>query len=376
MPSETISPAGTVFDTSWVMAEQKSDQEKTEEPSQRKLEKAREEGNVSISKELSSVVLMAVSIMVFVNAGSYMYGRLEELFETFFMNAGAALTDPAHAMEYLKIALWYGFEMMLPVLIVLMAMALLVNVVQTGGVLSMKAIQPKGSKMNPIEGIKKIFSTKGLVELAKGLLKLGIVGMVVYFTVRNDIEHFVSFSLMPINDSLSESGSYILMFVSRIIAALFIVSIADAAYQRFQHKKDLRMTKQEVKDEFKEMEGDPWVKGQRKKFGMQMRQRKRLDHAVLSSDVVVTNPTHYAVALKYDPDENGAPIVMVKGQRKKAQKIKRLAREYGIPIVENKPVARALYATAEEDDYIPADLYRAVAEILAYVYKLKNKNKF
>lgn len=180
---------------------------------------------------------------------------------------------------------------------------------------------------------------------------------------------------MPLDYSMSEGGAYILMFVTKILAALFILSIADAAYQRFQHRKELRMTKQEVKDEFKQMEGDPQMKSQRKKFGMSLRQRKRLDHAVLSSDVVVTNPTHYAVALMYDPEHNEAPLVMAKGQRLKALRIKELARQYGIPIVENKPVARALFATAEEDEYIPADLYRAVAEILAYVYKLNNKNK-
>ena len=133
------------------------------------------------------------------------------------------------------------------------------------------------------------------------------------------------------------------------------------------------MTKQEVKDEFKQMEGDPQVKGWRRRFGMKLRSQKRMDHAVLASDVVVANPTHYAVALKYSPEQNGAPIVMVKGQRLRALRIKELANHYGIPIVENKPVARALFATAEEDQFIPEALYRAVAEILAYVYKLKTK---
>jgi len=356
------------------MAEQNSDQEKTEEPTQQKLEKAREEGNVSISKEISSVMLMAVSIIMFVSTGSFMYRRVQALFETFFLNSGMPINNQDNAIEYLKMALWFGFEMMLPTLIVLLVTAILVNVIQTGGSVSIKSIQPKASKMNPVNGIKNIFSTKGLVELAKGVVKLFIVGLVVYYTVRNDIEHFTTFIVMPIDYSIRESGSYVLMFVSKIIAALFIVSIIDAVYQKFQHKKDLRMTKQEVKDEYKEMEGDPFIKSQRRKMGLSFRNRKRLDHAVLSSDVVVTNPTHYAVALQYDPDQNEAPIVKVKGQRKKALKIKELAKKFEIPIVENKPVARALFASAEEDEYIPADLYRAVAEILAFVYKLKNKH--
>ena len=356
------------------MSDKNSDQEKTEEPTQRKLEKAREEGNVSVSKEIASVMLMVVSVVMFVSTGAFMYGKIEHIFETFFMNAGVDFTDADHAIDYLVMAMKDGFELMTPLLLLLMVTALLVNGIQTGWVFSIKAIQPKGDKINPASGIKRIFSLKGFVELLKGFSKLIIVTIIVYYTVKNDIEHFLSFTIMPIEYNIQESGLYILMFVNRILAALFILSIADAIYQNFQHRKDLRMSKQEIKDEHKQMEGDPHVKGQRRKLGMSLRQRKRLDHAVLNSDVVVTNPTHYAVALKYDPEENNAPIVMVKGQRLKALKIKEVARENGIPIVENKPVARALFATAEEDEHIPDDMFKAVAEILAYVYKLKNKH--
>lgn len=357
------------------MSDKNNDQEKTEEPTQRKLEKAREEGNVSISKEVSSVVLMIVSVMIFVATGEHIYGKVQELFETFFISSGMPLENQEHAAEYLEQAMIIGFEMMAPALVVLTLVAVIVNVAQTGAAFSTKAFKPKASNLNPANGIKKIFSAKGAVELVKGFLKLFIVCIVVYYTVRNDIDHFISFMLIPMESSISESGIYILMFVGRILAALFILSIADAIYQRFQHHKDLRMTKQEIKDEYKQMEGDPKVKAQRKKMGMSFRQRKRLDHAVLNSDVVVTNPTHYAVALRYDPDNNDAPVVMAKGQRKKALRIKELAKHYDIPIVENKPVAQALFATAEEDEYIPADLYKAVAEILGYIYKLKNKSK-
>jgi len=356
------------------MSDKKNDQEKTEEPSARKLEKAREEGNVSISKEVSSVLLLFAAIVMLLSTGSYMYSRVESLFETFLMDAHMPLDNEEHALEYLEKAMWFGFEMITPLMIVLLATALLVNLAQTGAMFSTKAIQPKGSKLNPVNGIKKIFSAKGAMELVKGFAKLFIVGIVIYYTVRNDVEHFLAFAVLPMGETLSETGSYILMFITRILAALFILSIVDAVYQRFQHHKDQRMTKQEVKDEHKQMEGDPHIKSQRRKMGMSMRRRKRMDHAVLSSDVVVTNPTHYAVALRYDPDNNDAPIVEVKGQRKKALRIKELAKHYGIPIVENKPVAQALFASAEEDEYIPADLYRAVAEILAYVYKLKNKS--
>lgn len=357
------------------MADKNSDQEKTEEPTQRKIKKAREEGNVSISKEISSVMLMIVSIVIFMGSGSFMYGKLESIFQLFLTNSTQPLDDQEQAIEYLEMAMWLSLEMMMPIMLMLFVTAILVNVAQTNAALSLKAVSPKASNMNPINGIKKIFSMKGFVELIKGFLKLFIVSIVVYYTVRNDIDHFISLIMMPIETSLSETGIYVLMFVGRILAALFILSVADAVYQRFQHHKDLRMSKQEVKDEYKQMEGDPKMKSQRKKMGMSFRNRKRLDHAVLSSDVVVTNPTHYAVALHYDPENSEAPIVMAKGQRLRALRIKELAREYGIPIVENKPVAQALFASAEEDEYIPADLYKAVAEILGYIYKLNNKHK-
>ncbi|MEX0680371.1 MAG: flagellar biosynthesis protein FlhB [Balneolales bacterium] len=357
------------------MSDKNSDQEKTEEPSARKLEKAREEGNVSISKEISSVMLMLVTIIMLLHSGGFMYTRIESMFKTFLLNAGTPISNENQALNYLEIALWFGFQMILPLLIVLLVTAVLVNIVQTGGSFSTKAIQPKSSKINPINGIKKIFSLKGFVELVKGFVKLIIVGVVIYFTVRNDVDQFLAFSVMPMGHTLSESGTYVLMFVSRILAALFILSIMDVVYQRFQHRKDLRMTKQEVKDEHKQMEGDPHIKSKRRKTAMSMRLRKRLDHAVLSSDVVITNPTHYAIALQYDPEQNEAPIVMAKGQRKKALRIRELAQHYGIPIVENKLVAQALFASAEEDEFIPVTLYRAVAEILAYIYKLKNRHK-
>lgn len=355
------------------MADDNSAQEKTEEPTQRRLDKAREEGNVSVSTEISSVALMIVSLFTVLGMGNFMYAKMESLFSTFFLNAPAAISNQDNALFYLKIASWKGFQMMLPLLIALITTALLVNLVQTRGAFSLKALQPKGSKLNPINGMKNIFSTKGLMELVKGLSKLLIMGAIAYFTITANISHFVSFAVMPLESNIAQTGHYILLFLGRIFAALLVLSIIDAIYQKYQHKEDLKMTKKEIKDERKESEGDPQMKGKRKEMGMSLRQ-KRLDHAVMESDVVVTNPTHYAVALQYDPEQNSAPIVMAKGQRLKAKKIKELAKELDVPMVENKPVAQALFASAEVDQHIPEEMFRAVAEILAYVYKLKNKH--
>jgi len=380
MPDHNLLPTieyyinGIIFELYiYVMPDNNSEQEKTEEPTQRKLEKAREEGNISISKEISSVMLMVVALFTTIGTGSFMYGRVRSLFTTSFMSLRMPINNQESALSYLETAAAHGFEIMLPLLIALIATALAINLVQTKGAFSFKALQPKGSNMNPANGLKNIFSTKGLVELAKGLLKLLIMGYIVYYTISSNIDQFVAFTVTPIQNSISNSGRYILMYLGRIFVALFVLSIADAVYQKYQYKKDLKMTKKETKDEHKETEGDPHIKGKRKEMGMAFRQ-KRLDHALLESDVVVTNPTHYAIALQYDPNKNNAPIVMAKGQRKRALKIKELARELDIPVVENKPVAQALYASAEVDEYIPEELYRAVAEILAYVYKLKNKH--
>ncbi|MFP8488639.1 flagellar biosynthesis protein FlhB [Gracilimonas sp. Q87] len=357
------------------MSDKNSDQEKTEEPTAKKLEDARKEGNVSISTEVSSVAVLTTSVIMFVALGSSISAQFAHLFETFFINAGSGFSNENEAMSHLSEALWAMIGIMGPTLSVLLVVTLLVNLAQTKGAFSAKAMAPKASKMSPMNGIKKIFSAKGAVELIKGFAKLFIVGLIGYYSVKNEVDTFMTFMISPLDYNLGEMGTFVLMFITRILAALLVLSIADAIYQRYQHHKDLKMSKQEVKDEFKQMEGDPKVKGWRKKFGMELRNKKRLDHAVLSSDVVVTNPTHYAVALRYDPKSNDAPLVVVKGQRLRALRIKELAKEYGIPIVENKPVARALFATAEEDSFIPGDLYKAVAEILAYVYKLKNKHK-
>ncbi len=355
------------------MSDKQSDQEKTEDPTQKRLEKAREEGQVAISTEISSVMIMVVSVMTFVGMGDFMYGRFEALFETFFLNAQLALENQNNAMIFVGIAFQHGIEAMTPILIALIATALVVNLIQTKGAFSLKAIKPKPEKLNPITGIQNIFSKKGLMELVKGLFKLLIMGFIVYFTVFPNMEHFVSFSVMPLEYNISEAGSYVLLFLTRTFVALTILAIIDAIYQQYQHKEDLKMSKKEVKDEHKESEGNPEMKNKRKQMGRSFMQ-KRLDHAVMDSDVVVTNPTHYAIALQYDPEKNNAPLVMAKGQRLRAQKIKEYAKEFDIPIVENKPVAQALFASAEVDQHIPEDLYRAVAEILAYVYKLKNKH--
>ncbi|MGM0587223.1 MAG: flagellar biosynthesis protein FlhB [Bacteroidota bacterium] len=356
------------------MAEQNNDQEKTEEPTPRKLEKAREEGNVSKSQELSSAVMLLVSALVVYFMGAWMMRRLLSMFERIFLMSSKPIDDLNTAVAMIGNGFLTAVNILAPVLIILLVAAILVTMVQTGIVFSAKAISFKGNRLDPIQGLKRVFSMNGLVELLKGVIKITVITMIIYYTVEDEISTFLSFMLMPISDTLPTAGSYILLLITRVLAALLVISIGDMIYQRYKHRKDLRMTKQEVKDEHKQMEGDPTVKSQRRQKAMEMSQQRRLDHAVIKSDVVVTNPTHYAVALQYDPEQNDAPIMMAKGMRKRALKIREMAKKYDVPIIENPPVARALYASAEEEEAIPPDQYEAVAEILAYVYRMRDKS--
>lgn len=351
---------------------QSDEQEKTEEPTEHKIEEAREEGNVPISTEISSVMLMVIALIVFMQAGGWMYHHIRFLFNYFYSAAGHGFSNQFSAMQYLSVATKHAMLVMMPVLTGLFVMAVLVNVGQTGMAIAPKAISPKFERMSPIKGIKNIFSMKSIVELVKGVSKILIIGVIIYFTLLSEIDDIVSFLILPLSQILSQSGQYIFLVVKRILVALVILSIMDAAYTHYQYRKDLRMSKKEVKDEMKQMEGDPEMKQKRKEKSQEMSQQ-RLDHSVLASDAVVTNPTHYAVALHYDPEESEAPIIRAKGMRNRAKKIKEFARHYEVPIVENPPVARALYASAEEGEFVPPELYKAVAEVLAYVYKLNNK---
>jgi len=356
------------------MADQDSDQDKTEEPTARKLEKAREEGNVSKSQELNSALLLLFATATLYGLGGWMYREFSVLFEHFFTVLDQPVMNVPNAISYMVVALKYGFIIQLPFLLVLIVISVLVNLLQTGVVFAPKALEVKPEKLDPSKGIKKLFSSKGAVELLKAVIKISFVGTIIYFTVHNNIADFMGLPSQPLFKILGVAGKWVFLIVTRVLIALLFLSVGDAAYQRWEYRKELKMTKQEVRDEMKQMEGDPQVKGQRKKKAMKMAYQRRMDHAVLGSDVVVTNPTHYAVALRYDPESTDAPIIMAKGMRKRAQKIKDFAKKYEVTIVENPPVARALFAAADEGQMVPPELYQAVAEILAYVYRLKDKS--
>jgi flagellar biosynthetic protein FlhB len=357
------------------MAEDDNDSEKTEEPSGRKLEKAREEGNVSKSQEVSSTLLLII-VFIFV----YMYGgsivdQSKDLFVEFFMAIDQPVFNTDQAIYFSHRAAIFGLLMAGPPILMMVAIGILANIVQTGPVFSLKVMEFKGSRISPLAGFKRVFSTRGLVELVKGLLKITIISIVIWNTVSGNMDSFINMCLQPLGTIMTETGNWTVLLMGRILALLLILSIGDALYQRFQYHKDLRMTKQEVKDEYKQMEGDGQVKSQRRRLALKRIKKRRLDHAVLNSNVVITNPTHYAVAIRYDPEQSQAPVIMAKGTRLRALKIREFAARYDVPVIENPPVARALFATGEEDQMIPVELYQAVAEILAVVFKNQKKQK-
>lgn len=343
--------------------------EKQFDPTPRRLEKALEDGNVFRSRELASVALLVTSTAVI---GLGAPGALGVLRGTMARTFADAATVPLTAETVPTVLAEAGRDGLLvvgPLFAAVVAMALAANVVQSGWTFSAKPLLPKGNRISPVAGAKRMFSTKGLFELGKALAKVAIVGPVVFLAVRAWLPDILVLHTVPFDAAFAAAGGWTLALLAQMLLALLLLSGADYAFGKWKHTADLKMTHREVKDEAKESEGDPMLKGKRRQIARERALRPRLDHAVLKADVVVTNPTHYAVALRYDPEEGPAPRVLVKGMRLRAQRIKALAAEAGVPTVEDVPLARALHASTDEGAFVDESLYQAVAAVLAEVYR-------
>ena len=259
-----------------------------------------------------------------------------------------------------------------PIMFAVLLTGLAINFYQVGLNLNTEAIGFKLDKLNPINGFGRIFSKRSLVELVKSLFKIAIIGFFLYRSLKEELPYMPQFIYYDLGTSLEELSKILFAMVFQVIAVILILAVLDYAYQKWQTTQDLKMTKQEVKDEMKQSEGDPQIKGKIRQKQRQMAMARMMQE-VPKADVIITNPTHYAVALSYEQGMT-APLVVAKGQDLVAQKIKRIAKEHDVPIVENKPLARALYASVEVGDAVPENLYQAVAEVLAYVYRLKKKS--
>ncbi len=355
------------------MAEEQSFQEKTEEPSQKRLDDAREEGNVPRSAELSSAMVLLAGITSLYFIGWRMWEDMGLASRFIFIHAPEIELTSDSLPTLAKESVLFCIKLMAPIFALVMVVGVLTGVAQSGANFTFKPLVPKFSKMNPLEGIKRaFFSARTMMELVKSLLKVTVVAGLAAWTIRGMFVDYI-----PLLDQ--EAGQIFLYLMTQIfrlslrIAFLILaMAVLDYLWQRFEQRRKLRMSRQEVKEERKQQEGDPAVKSRIRSIQMEMA-RKRMMADVKEADVVVTNPTHLAVAIKYDVATMRAPIVLAKGARLVAEKIKEIARANDIPVIENKPLAQALFKTVDVGQEVPADLYKAVAQVLAYVYRLKKK---
>ena len=345
------------------------DLEKTEEPTPKKLEEARKEGNIAKSMELTGFIILLLASVILIFYLKIVTGRLEEYFKYIYSLIGLELT-PNRFFQIIIKSLEFFLIILLPVMIVVAIAGILGNVAQFGFLFTIKPIIPKFDKINPIKGLKRLFSIKTIVEGIKTTLKVFIAFLVGFWLFFSFLKEIPKLELMVIFEQLKWFENKAAIIIFSMLGVFFVFAIIDFIYQKYSYKKSLRMSKQEIKDEFKQTEGNPEVKAKIRQLQREMA-KKRMMAEVPKADVVITNPTHYAVAIRYDKDKEDAPRVVAKGVNNLALKIKEIAREAGVMIVENPPLARELYKSVEIDEIIPPKLYKAVAEVLAYVYKAK-----
>lgn len=351
--------------------------EKTEPATAKKLRDAREEGKVAKSKELTAafdLIVLFLVLKIFVSyvaerligSFTYTYTLIPDFVKINAKDVSGQAVSTLITNSFLQILITC-----LPFFAFGLAITLVVSIYQVGWKVSTKPMMPKLDKFNPINGFKRIFSADSVFELVKSILKIGLIIYIAYTCIREEANNLFILYEISLNQAILLVGNVILDTGLKISIAYLIVGIADYIYSKHKFNEDMKMTKQEVKDEFKNTEGNPEIKGRQRQKMREVSQRRMMQD-VPKADVVITNPTHYAVAIQYDAEKSMAPIVLAKGEDFLAQKIKEIAKENRVEIVENKPLARMLYANVDIGQEIPPELYQAVAEVLAMVYNMKN----
>lgn len=347
------------------------DQEKTEEATSKKIEDARKEGNVPKSQDTSGFITLVVALGVFLGLLPWVESRMVFLYYYYNNLIGSSITKEA----VLQLSIVTFREIIFTVIPLALAVAIagvLANILQTGFIFTTKPLIPDFSKIDPIKGFKNLFSFKKVIESVKIILKVSIVLYICYYFLLAFTKELPSVIYFPIFDQLAWLKEKFLILVSVMLIIFLVLALFDLFFVRYNYFKELRMSKQEIKDEFKQMEGDPKIKAKIRQIQMQMT-RKRMMQEIPQADVVITNPTHYAVAIRYNQEKEAAPKVIAKGTDFLALKIKEIALNHQIHIVENPPLARELYKKCNLGESIPENLYKAVAEVLAFVYKSSNK---
>lgn len=353
----------------------KPEQDKTEKASVKKLSEGRDKGQVAKSIEVNSFALLTFGLFVLYLTRNTLGNQFGRLGRIIFGSLDKLQVNVGNITELTTTGIYYFLLILAPIFLTMFIVALLVSIVQVGFKITPKALQPKLDKLNVLSGVKNIFfSSRSIVESSKSALKLLIIGGFVYFIISD----FVKEASNLVNLSVSEIVQYMLhsalSLVWKVLLLFSVIAGLDFVYQKHKFNKDMMMTKQEVKEENKQSDGDPLVKQRIRKLQMESSKKRMIQNLPLA-DVVITNPTHFAVALKYDLENDSAPEIIAKGMDLLALKIKAIAKEHDIPIQENKLLARALYKSCEVGDTIPQDLYLMVAEVLAYIYKIKEERK-
>lgn len=350
-------------------------QEKTEDASEKKLKDVREKGQLAKSMELNSLAILSAGTLTLLGMKSYLGNKLNIFSRNIFSDLNINTFSVQYAINFLRETMLQYLLIIAPFLIILALVSLLVNVAQSGFNFSMKSAAPKLEKLNVLSNIKKLFfSSRSIVETGKSLIKLALISYLTYQLLFNLIiksSFLPEASLVYFTDFLSDSASSVAW---KLILCFSIIAFSDLVYQRQKYKKDIMMTRQEVKEESKDSEGNPQIKSAIRKLQLTMA-RSRMMQAVPKADVVITNPTHYAIALQYNLQKDRAPRVLAKGVDEVAQRIKQVAVKNNIPLYEDRELARSLYKYCDPGEYIPENLFRAVAKILAFVFSQRKNNK-
>jgi len=354
------------------MAEENKDQ-KTEEATSKRVTDTEKKGNFIHSKEVTSSFVLLSALVAFLIMGDQAMRGIMVSWHDILSNAQAVSLDVDGIYRLFLTVTRSTFLILAPLLFIILAGGILANLVQTGGLkFSLNPLEPKFSKLDPLKGFGRIFSKNSLAELVKSLFKVAVVGLIAYSTIRGHLEEVPSLMDFGVGQILQFMGEVSLEIILKVLLVMIALAGLDYAFQRFTYMENIRMTKQEVREERKETEGHPEVKQRIRSVQHEMA-RRRMMAAVPAADVVVTNPTEIAVAIRYDREKSTAPVVVAKGAGLIAAKIREIAAENRVPVLDNKPLARVLYKTVEIGQLIPESLYKAVAEILAYVYRLKGK---
>lgn len=352
------------------MAENEQGQEKTEDPTGKRLGDARQKGQVPRSREMNTFFMMLCSAITLMLLGAQIVDDITRLWRDLFTINRNEIFDVQFMIRSIQYGVVEGLSSVSMFAIILVAVAIFSSISIGGWNFSLKAMEPKASKMGPLKGLQRIVGPKGFVELLKAIAKVSLIGITAVVMLNFIAEDVVNLGRQALEPALANMAWYVIIFFAVLSLSLILVAMIDVPFQQWDHKRQLRMSKDEIKQENKQQEGSPETKQRVRSTQREMAMRRMMEE-VPKADVVITNPTHFAVALKYDTEKNGAPIVVAKGADIVAGKIRQLALDHNIPILSSPVLARAIFFSTELNDEIPSALYMAVAKILAYIYQLK-----